>query len=181
MIRSQLAVQLAVLFLTSVAWTNPVISCDDSPTTAAATFENNNTTDSPSQINILGRRGVADTLAPRQATCPNPSTNSLCPSNFCFIYQQNSDGTAWATCCPAGWSLSLDKVAWTKQRCIASGISEAPLRPVSCGGSINGEPGIFSGWACVYANRLVSSVGTAKWSILLVTAIGLSWFGMWLS
>ena len=181
MIRPFSAVRLVVLFLVTVAWTNPITSCHESPRNASRTIQHDNTIDPVSQMNIFAGRGIANNLAARQASCPDPSTNSLCPSKFCFIYQRNGDGTAWATCCPVGWSLSLNRADWSTQKCIINGVSEPPARPLNCGGSINGGTGIFSGWACVYSNRNVNGAGTAQWSILLVTSLTLSWFGMWLS
>jgi len=182
MVRFFFTVQLAVPFLAPVVWTNPINDClHGNPTDAAATSQLYNITDSVSQINIIQGRSVSDTLNARQASCPNPSTNSLCQSNFCFIYQQNGDGTAWATCCPVGWSLSLNRADWTTQKCFLNGFSEPPVRPVSCGGNINGAAGTFSGWACAYSNQNVNGVGTAKWSTLLIVALTLSWFAVCLS
>lgn len=181
MSRFLFAVQLALLCLAAVVRTNPISGCfDGNPADAVATTEHN-TTALTSQANILQGRSDSDMLNTRQASCPNPSTNSLCNSGFCFIYQQNGDGTAWATCCAAGWSLSLNRADWTTQKCILNGVSEPPVRPVSCGGNINGASGTFSGWACAYSNQNVNGVGTATWSTLLMVALALSWFVLSLS
>jgi hypothetical protein len=172
--------QLAIIFL---AATNPVsaISCtdDDDPTTSAASIVQFNTTESIPQAKILDTRASSGTFEARQASCPNPSTNSLCPSNFCFIYEQNNVGGAWATCCPAGWFLQLNSADWTKQKCVLNGVSEPPVRPLSCGGSINGQTGTRSGWGCVYSNQNVNGAEKEQRSHLLAASLVLAWLGVW--
>lgn len=95
----------------------------------------------------------------QQYSCPNPSTQQFCDPNYCFLMQNNADGS-WGTCCPAGSSLILyggGEDHWSSQKCCPSGssveqcktedISAPPMRPLQCG---NG--GIISGWSCVYAS-----------------------------
>ena len=173
---------LIVLILAPAARSNP-ISCmyDDDPTGSAASIQPYNTTEPILQTNILSARASPDILDSRQASCPNPGTNGLCKSNFCFIYQQSNDGTAWATCCPAGWSLQLNSADWSTQKCVLGSTSEAPLRPLSCGGSINGQPGTISSWACVYSNQNVNGGGRFVQSHLLVAMLALAWLDSWLS
>jgi hypothetical protein len=172
--------QLAISFLAPTISANPIAGClHSNPTTSAATIQHHNATGSASQVNLLGGRSVSDLLSTRQASCPDPSTNSLCQPNFCFIYQQNGDGTAWATCCPVGWVLSLNSADWSTQKCMLNGVSEPPLRPVSCGGSINGATGTVSGWACVYSNQNINGAVRTRQSAMLVAALTLSWVGMW--
>ncbi|OCT53565.1 hypothetical protein CLCR_10928 [Cladophialophora carrionii] len=159
---------------------HPIAECVDSnPTTSVATIQHYNATEPRFQMDLLSERGLSYPLSARQASCPNPSTNSLCEANFCFIYQQNGDGTAWATCCPTGWVLSLNSGDWSTQKCMLNGASEPPLRPVSCGGSINGATGTVSGWACVYSNQNINGGARTKRSAMLVAALTLSWFGLW--
>ena len=180
MVRFFNTLQAAVLFLAASARTNLEGCLDDiSPTDSAASCQRINTSDLVSQINILSTRASSHSIEVRQASCPNPSTNSLCPSNSCFIYQENNDGTAWATCCPAGLSLELNSAVWETQKCVSNGVSEAPSKPVGCGGSINANVGTFSGWGCVYSNQIVNRVGRLEQSHLLFDALSLAWFGVW--
>jgi len=176
MTRSTFAFQIVLLFLARTAWSNPLKDCfENDPIDSAASITPLNTTDSISQINILSARDPSNSIAARQASCPNPSTNSLCPSNFCFIYETDTTSSAWATCCPAGWLLQLNSADWSTQKCVFEGVSEPPVRPVSCGGSINGIPGTTSGWACVYASQIANGVDRTKQSTLLLLALACVW------
>ena len=180
MTRLHFAVQIALLFLARAAWPSPITEClENNPADSAASIQHFNTTASIAQMNILSARGAVDGLTARQASCPNPSTNSLCPSNFCFIYQQNNDGSAWATCCATGWFLQLNSADWKTQKCVLNGVSEPPVRPVSCGGSINGNPGTTSGWACVYSSQNINGAQRVQQSTWLILALACAWFGIW--
>ena len=182
MTRLQLAFQTVLIFLGRATWTNPIIAhLDIDPADSAASVTPLNSTDWTSQTNMLDARSSLELITTRQASCPNPSTDSLCQSNFCFIYEQHNDGSAWATCCPVGWSLQLNSADWSTQKCVLQGVSEPPIRPVSCGGSINGSPGTISGWACVYSNGIVNGVAARReQSNLLILALSCAWFGSWL-
>jgi hypothetical protein len=172
---------LVALLLFGAAWTNPITAIlEVDPANSAALVEHYNISNAVSQANILGARSISDPLSARQASCPNPSTNSLCDPNFCFIYQQNNDGTAWATCCPQGWSLQLNAADWSTEKCVLGSTKQPPSRPVSCGGSINGVLGTTSGWACVYSNEDVNVAGGLKQSPGLAMALALAWLARWL-
>lgn len=124
-------------------------------------------------------------LASRQVSCPDPSTNELCASDYCFLAQNNGD-SRWGTCCPAGFYLWLDSGEWSKQRCCpagstlsqcgSDGVSEPPLQPVSCG-----SDGTRSGWGCVYPNLNVNEAAASKAifsSISATVCVGL-WLSSW--
>ncbi len=124
----------------------------------------------------------------RQVSCPNPSTDQLCESGYCFL-SQVQNGSTWGTCCPAGWSLWLNSADWSTQKCCPTGTtgdqcgdngdggSEAPLRPIDCGSG-----GVISGWACVYSSQNSNGVMTRPtWSKALVGLSGLIWLGIWTS
>lgn len=146
---------------------DPAIPADSSTTNSSGVT---------SQINILPARDEMNAIVARQATCPDPSTTSLCPMGFCFLYQNNGD-SSWATCCPTGWYLQLNAASWSTQKCVLNGFSEPPVRPVNCGNT----QGVISGWACVYANQGVNGVATTKWSTKLAIGLSLTWVGMWLN
>ena len=180
MLRLLSTLQLAVLLLATTASSTtpgPIEELDQ--TDRAASFQTLNTTGPFSQMNLLGTKRSSANIEARQTSCPNPNTDFLCEQNFCFIYEPNNDGTAWATCCPVGWVLQLNSAHWATQKCVLNGVTEAPLRPLSCGGVINGNPGTVSGWGCAYSNQDVNGVGRVEQSPRMVVALALAWFGVW--
>ena len=98
-------------------------------------------------------------LENRQSSCPNPSTEQFCDSDYCFLVQ-NDANSSWGTCCPAGHSLLLygGENNWSTQRCCPpgssteqcknDGISIPPMQPAECGSG-----GSLSGWGCVYGTE----------------------------
>ncbi|KAJ4517073.1 hypothetical protein HRR83_005014 [Exophiala dermatitidis] len=124
-------------------------------------------------------------LNPRQISCPNPSSNNLCASGYCFLSQDTGTAT-WGTCCPAGYYLWLNSGEWSTQRCCPAGTtgdecgndgaSEPPLQPVSCGsvagtGSGGEGEGTKSGWACVYASANRSENNAASTITMTMTTL----------
>lgn len=184
MVKFFLALQITFLALAREAWTNPTAasSFGSDPTHSVSSIQSLNGSDSTLQINLLSPRSPSDplaVLAARQVACPSSSTNALCPTNFCFLSQQNSDGTVWGTCCLAGWSLILNSADWSTQKCVLDGTSEPPVRPSSCGGTVNGNVGTISGWACVYSNQNINGIGRLEQPVLLAVALALTSIGIW--
>lgn len=168
------AFELAVLLLAHTAVADPAVARESSdPVGSAASFERVNPTKSTTQTNIINAR-LLDTLNTRQVSCPDPSTNSLCETGFCFLVQNNVD-SAWGTCCPTGWYLELNSAEWSTQKCVSNGGSQPPLRPLSCGSG-----GTISGWACVYSSQNPNGVERPRWSTLLVMGMGLAWIAAWI-
>lgn len=120
-------------------------------------------------------------IVARQSNCPDQSTASFCRSGYCFL-SSTYDGSAWGTCCPAGWSLWLDQEIWNKQKCCPPGTSgtscddsEPPLEPDDCGSG-----GVKSGWACVYSDGTSDGAKAVVLSETVSVALCLSWFGIWM-
>ena len=135
------------------------------------------------QSNVFIPRGQHNTdINARQSACPDPSTDSLCASGFCFLVQDNG-ASEWGTCCLAGWFLMLNHPEWSTQKCCQSGLSvdqcssegpsRPPLTPVDCGSG-----GTKSGWACVYGSQ--NGARRAVILNMMVFTFGLAWLTYWI-
>lgn len=157
------------------------------PALSEAPVSSLNTSRNLHHINIFDQaqaNQLDSTITARQTSCPNPSTDQLCESGYCFLAQDNSDST-WGTCCPAGYYLWLNTAHWSQQKCCPAGTtssqcgsggqSEPPLEPVSCGSG-----GTRSGWACVYSNQNVNAASRATASRMLATGLVWVWMSNWI-